>query len=49
MDTPRVDPKAGRRLEHAITEPIVMERVSFTYPGADRPALSNIDLSAPTR
>ena len=45
MDTPRVDLKAGRRLEHAITEPIVMESVSFTYPGAARPALSNIDLS----
>ena len=45
MDTPRVDPKAGRRLEHAITEPIAMESVSFTYPGAARPALSNIDLS----
>ena len=45
MDTPRVDLKAGRRLEHVITGPIVMESVSFTYPGAARPALSNIDLS----
>ena len=45
MDNPRVDLNAGRRLNAPLTTPIVLENVSFTYPGAAAPALSRISLS----
>ena len=42
---PRLDLQAGRRLERPLAKPIVFENVSFTYPGAARPALSGLNLS----
>ena len=45
MDSPRVDLQAGRRLEQPFGESIVLDNVSFTYPGSDRPALSDLNLS----
>lgn len=44
-DNPRIDLKAGRRLDQPLTTPIVLDNVSFTYPGAERPALSRLNLS----
>ena len=45
MDNPRIDLKAGRKLSQPLTTPIVLENLSFTYPGAERPALSDLNLS----
>ena len=45
MDNPRIDLTAGRKLDQPLTTPIVLENLSFTYPGAARPALSNLNLS----
>ena len=45
MDIPVFDLNAGRRLEHPLEKPIELENVSFTYPGADRPALHNVSVS----
>ena len=45
MDNPRIDLKAGRKLKQPLTNSIVLENLSFTYPGAERPALSNLNLS----
>jgi ABC-type multidrug transport system fused ATPase/permease subunit len=45
VDGPRVDPKAGRRLPGPIAQGIVFERVSFTYRGAQAPALADVDLT----
>ncbi len=45
IDSPRVDLKAGRRLDGPLAKPIVFENVSFTYPGAERPALADLSLS----
>ena len=44
-DSPRIDLKAGRKLNQPLASPIVLENLSFTYPGAERPALSNVNLS----
>ena len=43
IDNPRIDLKAGRRLDQPLTKAIVLENVSFTYPGAERPALSDLN------
>ena len=45
MDIPGVDLNAGRRLEHPLVKSIELENVSFTYPGSDRLALSNVSVS----
>lgn len=45
IDRPSIDLKAGRRLRQPLTAPIVLDNVSFTYPGAERPALSDLNLS----
>ena len=45
IDNPRIDLKAGRRLNQPLTNAIVLEKVSFTYPGTDRPALSDLNFS----
>lgn len=44
MDNPRLDLKAGRKLDQPLATPIVLENLSFTYPGAERPALSDLNL-----
>lgn len=44
MDNPRLDLEVGRKLDQPLTEPIVLENLSFTYPGAERPALSDLNL-----
>ena len=45
MDGPRVDLDEGRRLPGQLRQGIRLENVSFTYPGGDRPALANLDLT----
>ncbi len=45
MDSPRIDMETGRSLDQPLTKSIVFENVSFTYPGAKRPALSDLNLS----
>ena len=45
MDGPRLDLDEGRRLPGQLREGIRLENVSFTYPGGDRPALANLDLT----
>ncbi|MYB77343.1 MAG: ABC transporter ATP-binding protein [Chloroflexi bacterium] len=45
MESPQIDLNAGRKLNQPPTNSIVLENVSFTYPGADRPALSDLNLS----
>lgn len=45
MDSPRIDLKAGRKMNQPLSEPIVLENLSFTYPGSARPALSGLSLS----
>ena len=45
IDNPRIYLKAGRRLNQPLTKAIVLEKVSFTYPGTDRPALSDLNFS----
>ena len=44
MDNPRLDLRAGRKLDQPLATPIVLENLSFTYPGAERPALSDLNL-----
>ncbi|MYD26658.1 MAG: ABC transporter ATP-binding protein, partial [Gemmatimonadetes bacterium] len=44
MDNPRLDLKGGRKLDQPLAAPIVLENLSFTYPGAERPALSDLNL-----
>lgn len=44
MGNPRLDLKAGRKLDQPLAAPIVLENLSFTYPGAERPALSDLNL-----
>ena len=41
--------REGRRLPGQVREGIRLENVSFTYPGGDRPALANLDLTSPAR
>ena len=45
MDGPRLDLDEGLRLPGQVREGIRLENVSFTYPGGDRPALANLDLT----
>ena len=45
MDGPQLDLDEGRRLPGQLREGIRLENVSFTYPGGDRPALANLDLT----
>ncbi len=45
MDGPRLKMDEGRRLSGQVTEGIRLENVSFIYPGGDRPALTNLDLT----
>ena len=45
MDGPRLDLDEGRRLPGQLRQGIRLENVSFTYPGGDRPALANLDLT----
>ena len=45
MDGPRLDLDEGRRLPGQLREGIRLENVSFTYPGGDRPALTNLNLT----
>ncbi|MDE2818005.1 MAG: ABC transporter ATP-binding protein [Chloroflexota bacterium] len=44
MDNPRLDLRAGRKLDQPLATPIVLENLTFTYPGAERPALSDLNL-----
>ena len=44
-DNPRIDLKAGRKLNQPLASPIVLENLSFTYPGAERPALADLNLA----
>ena len=45
LDGPRLNLDEGRRLPGQITEGIRLENVSFTYPGSDQPALTNLNLT----
>lgn len=45
MDGPRLDLDEGRRLPGQLREGIRLENVSFSYPGGDRPALANLNLT----
>ena len=45
MDGPWLDLDEGRRLPGQLREGIRLENVSFTYPGGERPALNNLDLT----
>lgn len=45
MDSPRIDHKAGRKLKQPLTNAVVLENLSFTYPGAERPALADLNLA----
>ena len=44
MESPQIDLNAGRKLNQPITNSIILDNLSFTYPGAERPALSNLNL-----
>ena len=45
MDGPRLDLEEGRRLPGQLRVGIRLENVSFTYPGGERPALTNLKLT----
>ena len=45
VDEPREDPEAGEHLPGPVAREIVFKDVSFTYPGADRPAVSELNLT----
>ena len=45
LDGPRLNLDEGRRLPGQLREGIRLENVSFTYPGGERPALANLDLT----
>ena len=45
MDGPRLDPEEGRRLPRQLREGIRLDNVSFTYPGGEQPALTNLNLT----
>ena len=45
MDGSRLNLEEGRRLSGQVKEGIRLDDVSFTYPGGDRPALANLDLT----
>ena len=42
---PRLDLAAGRRLSGPLSQGIVCEDVSFTYPGSEQPALTDLNLT----
>ena len=44
-DGPRVDLTAGRRLTGPVRQGITFEGVSFTYPGSEEPALTDLNLT----
>ena len=45
VDEPREDPEAGEHLPGPVAREIVFKDVSFTYPGAARPAVSELNLT----
>ena len=45
VDEPREDPEAGEHLPGPVAREIVFKDVSFTYPGADRPAVAELNLT----
>lgn len=45
MESPHINLNVGRRLNQPLTNAVELENVSFTYPGADRPALSDLTIS----
>ena len=45
VDEPREDPEAGEHLPGPVAREIVFKDISFTYPGADRPAVSEMNLT----
>ena len=45
VDEPHEDLDAGARLPGPVAREIVFQEVSFTYPGADRPAVSGLNLT----
>ena len=45
MDGPRLNLDEGRRLPGQLRGGIRLENVSFTYPGSDQPALTNLNLT----
>ena len=45
VDEPREDPEAGEHLPGPVAREIVFKDVSFTYPGAARPAVAEVNLT----
>ena len=45
IDSPRLDLDKGTRLPGPISRGIELDKVSFTYPGSERPALSDISIT----
>lgn len=42
LDSPEEEPASGKPVPATLTEGIVVDQVSFTYPGAGRPALQDV-------
>ena len=45
IDSPRLDFEKGTRLPGPISRGIELDKVSFTYPGSDRPALADVSVT----
>ena len=45
IDSPRLDFDKGTRLPGPISRGIELDKVSFTYPGSDRPALADVSVT----
>ena len=45
IDSPRLDFDMGTRLPGPISRGIELDKVSFTYPGSDRPALADVSVT----
>lgn len=45
LDGPRLDLEEGQRFRGSLSQGIVFDHVSFTYPGRDQPALLDINLA----
>ena len=45
IDSPRLDFDKGTRLPGPISRRIELDKVSFTYPGSDRPALADVSVT----
>ena len=45
IDSPRLDFDKGTRLPGPISRGIELDKVSFTYPGSDRPALADVSIT----